>query len=136
MQTFLPYGDFTASVRCLDRLRLGKQRVEAAQILRILHGHSTGWKNHPAILMWVGYEAALAQYTNIVIDEWIRRGYRNTMVQYHVMDVRYPWWFGLNEFHASHRARLLDKLPEHYCQFGWIEQPSTEYWWPTKHQVR
>ena len=29
MQTFLPYEDFRASARVLDRQRLGKQRVEA-----------------------------------------------------------------------------------------------------------
>ena len=36
MQTFLPYEDFTKTAQCLDYKRLGKQRVEAYQILRIL----------------------------------------------------------------------------------------------------
>ena len=29
MQTFLPYSNFKKSAKCLDRQRLGKQRVEA-----------------------------------------------------------------------------------------------------------
>jgi Pyrimidine dimer DNA glycosylase len=36
MQTFLPYPDFVACARVLDSRRLGKQRVEALQILRAL----------------------------------------------------------------------------------------------------
>ena len=35
MQTFLPYPDFVKSAQCLDYRRLGKQRVEAKQILEI-----------------------------------------------------------------------------------------------------
>ena len=34
MQTFLPYKDIQKSVKCLDYRRLGKQRVEAMQILK------------------------------------------------------------------------------------------------------
>ena len=36
MQTFLPYPDFAASAAALDDRRLGKQRVEALQVLRAL----------------------------------------------------------------------------------------------------
>lgn len=36
MQTFLPYPQFWESARVLDRQRLGKQRVEALQILKVL----------------------------------------------------------------------------------------------------
>lgn len=32
MQSFLPFPDFARSANCLDRQRLGKQRVEAKQI--------------------------------------------------------------------------------------------------------
>lgn len=33
MQTFLPYGSFIESAKCLDYGRLGKHRVEAKQII-------------------------------------------------------------------------------------------------------
>jgi hypothetical protein len=36
MQTFLPYPDFKKSIKALDYRRLGKQRVEAYQIIRTL----------------------------------------------------------------------------------------------------
>ena len=62
MLTFLPYADFGLSARCLDRKRLGRQRVECLQILRTLRGVSTGWRNHPAVKMWQGCENTLALY--------------------------------------------------------------------------
>src|SRR4030042_2517495 len=40
MQTFLPYPDFKKSLQALDYRRLGKQRVEAYQIIRILKAAS------------------------------------------------------------------------------------------------
>ena len=36
MQVFLPYPDFKKSLESLDNKRLGKQRVEAKQILNVL----------------------------------------------------------------------------------------------------
>ncbi|OGP68101.1 MAG: hypothetical protein A2W27_01685 [Deltaproteobacteria bacterium RBG_16_44_11] len=40
MQTFLPYPDFKKSLQALDYRRLGKQRVKAYQIIRILKAAS------------------------------------------------------------------------------------------------
>ena len=51
MQTFLPYDDFVKSAKVLDYRRLGKQRVEAMQLLKAISGQG-GWRNHPAALMW------------------------------------------------------------------------------------
>ena len=79
MQTFLPYNDFKKTAACLDNRRLGKQRVEAYQILRIISGKRTsgGWLRHPAVLMWKGFSDALAAYQNSMITEWIDRGFNN-----------------------------------------------------------
>ena len=60
MQTFLPYPDFAKTATVLDPRRLGKQRVEAMQILRALNWPVYGWKHHPAVLIWQCYEEALA----------------------------------------------------------------------------
>ena len=44
MQTFLPHRDFEQSAKCLDMKRLGKQRVEAYQLLLIMHDpNKKGW---------------------------------------------------------------------------------------------
>lgn len=44
-----------------------------------------------------------------------------------------PPWFGLEEFHASHRSNLLRKDFAFYSRYGWIEEDSLPYYWPTKH---
>jgi hypothetical protein len=54
MQTFLPDRDFAVCAATLDNRRLGKQRLEAYQILRTLRGLSPGWSHHPAVAMWRG----------------------------------------------------------------------------------
>jgi len=135
MQTFLPYPDFEASVRCLDYRRLGKQRVEAHQILKALERHRSnkrgGWTNHPAVIMWEGYEDALTLYMNAAIREWMKRGYNNTMELAPVAtDSEMPSWMGDEEFHASHRANLLRKDAAHYGRYGWTESPDLPYVWP------
>lgn len=130
VQTFLPYADFRRSAACLDARRLGKQRVEAYQLLRVLQGETKGWRNHPAAAMWRGHEAALAAYMNAAIDEWVRRGYRNTMAKARVSRYRPPAWLGDERFHASHRANLLRKDPAFYGRYGWKEDPASPYVWP------
>lgn len=78
MQTFLPYPDFQRVAETLDWRRLGKQRVEARQILTALQ-KGGAWHKHPAVLMWRGFEAALGLYSDYMIREWVKRGYRNNM---------------------------------------------------------
>jgi len=142
MQTFLPYSSFHKSAATLDFRRLGKQRVEAKQILETLRGQSNGWKNHPAVKMWYGYEEALAVYGAIMCQEWINRGFRDSLKAYFFarmstsVTTALPPWLGDERLHSSHRANLLRKAPEHYSQFGWTEKPAEGYWWPTSKQAK
>ena len=131
MQTFLPYRSMSESVRCLDYRRLGKQRVEAFQILNALAGKSKGWPHHPAPKMWRGYETARAVYKDLCIEEWVRRGYKNTMKKEGSYGaIRLPGWLGREDIHASHRSNLLKKDPEFYGKFGWTEPDDLAYVWP------
>tara|TARA_R110002020_G_scaffold156043_3_gene337531 strand:- start:632 stop:901 length:270 start_codon:yes stop_codon:yes gene_type:complete len=83
--------------------------------------------------MWRGYEAALAFYKDLCIEEWERRGYNNTMQkETSHRCIVLPEWFGREEFHASHRSNLLRKDPEFYGRFGWTESPNLPYVWPLK----
>ena len=136
MQTFLPYDDITLSIRCLDYKRLGKQRVEAKQILNILlnRTNSMAWRNHPAVLMWKGFEECLKLYHNQCILRWKYLGYKNTMelekVNWSLMEC--PIWFGDNNFHASHRSNLLRKDKVYYGKFKWKEKTDLPYVWPVR----
>lgn len=129
MQTFLPYPDFYRSARCLDYRRLGKQRVEARQILNTLEGMSFGWRNHAAVRMWCGWENALIHYYNIMVQEWVARGYNNNMPLIPVGKVEMPWWLGMEELHAGYRSNLLRKDSAYYGQFGWVEGSDLDYVW-------
>ena len=137
MQTFLPYPDFKDSLQVLDYRRLGKQRVEAYQIINILEDPSpTGsWINHPAVLMWRDNVEALKQYCNIAIQTWIARGFKNNMALYKVSSSPIlPWWFGLPEFHISHQSNLIRKLPDRYGPIFLGVPSDIPYWWPTQHE--
>ena len=138
MQTFLPYSDFTKSVKSLDYKRLGKQRVETFQVLNILleRTESRGWRNHPVTNMWRGYEESMKLYQNITIQEWIDRGYNNTM-KFEIVDpsrLVFPEWLGNDLFHYSHRAKLAWKNWQWYFdKFDDIKsEPDAEpeYYWP------
>ena len=120
VNTFIPYSDFAKCAKVLDNKRLGKQRVEAKQILNILLGDTTtkGWRNHPVVKMWVGYENALITYYNAIVTEWIKRGYRNTML---IMKpsgrITMPWFIGNKSVHLSHQANLLRKDYTYYSKY-------------------
>lgn len=133
MQTFLPHRSFAQTMRCLDYRRLGKQRVEAMQILNTLRGRSLGWRNHPAVLMWKGHEPALRMYLRCAILEWKRRGYRNTMKLPRVdrCSRRRPSWL-TDALIRSHRSNLLRKDRQHYGRFGWNVPDDLPYRWPAR----
>jgi hypothetical protein len=131
VQTFLPVPDFDESACLLDWRRLGKQRVEADQILRALEDPNYGWQNHPAVRQWRGFSAALRRYRNAMIREWVRRGYRNTMpLSASGGSPRMPPWLGHRGYHLSHRSNLLRKEPAWYAQHGWRIRSDRPYLWP------
>lgn len=134
MQTFLPYSNIEKTMKTLDSRRLGKQRVEAFQILNIILNRTKtrGWRNHPAVKMWKDHPNALKLYLNLAIKEWISRGYNNTMKLEKIRGKTvFPEWFGNKKFHSSHKSNLLRKDKEHYSVFSWKEKDNLEYVWPT-----
>ena len=65
-----------------------------------------------------------------MIDEWIFRGYNNTMVKEDIVGrIEYPHWIGNDLFHSSHRANLLRKDREFYSKFYWNENSESPYAW-------
>lgn len=131
MQTFLPYAYFEKSAQTLDYRRLGKQRVEAYQILRTLKGEAKGWANHPAVKMWRGYEDALTLYMNSCIREWKQRGYNNTMEILPVSRIEMPPWFGDPEFHRAHQSNLIRKDAAFYGPLFPGVPADLPYVWPS-----
>jgi len=140
MQTFLPYPDFKKSAECLDYRRLGKQRIEAKQIIDLLEKYDKGedisklpWGNHPAVRMWIGYTDMLKLYYNHIVMEWISRGYKNNMKLYTVkLDTTkqyLPNWFGRKDFHDAHKSNLLRKDKKFYGKYNWDVPDNLPYKW-------
>lgn len=141
MQTFLPFKSFAHSAMVLDRMRLGKQRVECKQILNALRtgptkgGRKTPWYNHPATKMWKGHETALAAYALVICAEWKARGYKDSLSDFFYEaigseQIVFPKWLGDRDFHDSHKSNLLRKNEQHYIQFGWLVPSDLPYVWP------
>jgi len=135
MITFLPVADFDASARMLDTRRLGNQRVEARMILRWLRNPLRYARQQAAgyTAMWRGHEDALAAYYNACCEEWARRGKANIECTPEALPaggVALPPWLGDERLHATHRAALMFKEPDHYAQFGWNDEPQVAYLWP------
>lgn len=150
MQTFLPYADFLASAQALDQKRLGKQRVETVQVLRGLTRPGYGWRHHPAVKMWAGYEEALVRYGLDCVGVWISTGRADTTAATLMADLGatcdltvirsqpelaatgdLPRWLGDPAFHESHRSALVRKDPGFYQpQFGEVPD-DLPYVWPS-----
>jgi hypothetical protein len=153
MQTFLPYPDFIDSARALDPRRLGKQRVEALQVLRGLTWPRYGWRHHPAVKMWAGYEEALVRYGLDVCDVWCFTGRADTCAGTLATDLaaacgihqvrtqpalahagELPPWLGQEDLHLSHRVSLLRKDPDFYRPIFGDLPPDLPYVWPTSNR--
>lgn len=155
MQTFLPSANPVTAARILDSKRLNKQILECYQILNVLSGKSPtgGWRNHPAVLMWKGYERGLWQYVQAMIREARNRGIRTENNEANLNRLKDQCWKSwgntppsfwndtskLMRVITTHRASLFDKDPIHYVRFGYAKhslynQPccsTCKYYWIT-----
>ena len=151
MQTFLPYPDFTATAAVLDVRRLGKQRVEALQVLRAMTVPDYGWRHHPAARMWAGYDEALVRYGLEMCAAWTAGGRADTVAATLVADLgrvartqpelaaagELPPWLGWEPLHRSHRSALLRKDPAYYRpRFGSDLPDDLPYEWPVSDRWR
>jgi hypothetical protein len=153
VQTFLPYADFERSARALDSKRLGKQRVETIQVVRALTWPGYGWANHPAVLMWKGFEEALGRYGFACCEAWVELGFGDTCAATIATDLRaagvdivrtqpelaaadaLPPWLGDEAVHRSHQSSLLRKEPDHYRPMFADVPDDLPYVWPVRSEA-
>ena len=159
MQTFLPQADLHTSAYFLDNKRLNKQILEGYQILNVLSGKSKtgGWRNHPAVLMWRGFERGLWEYIQSMIQEAKMRGIRTENNEANLNDLKDQCWeewgntapsFWQDETKlmrviTTHRANLFKKDPVYYIEYQYaVNSPYNipccpdrkepcKYYWPT-----
>jgi hypothetical protein len=159
MQTFLASTNTLKAARALDNKRLNKQILEGYQILNVLSGRSkTGaWKNHPAVLMWKGYEHGLWEYIRGMVSEASLRGIKteNNVKNLNALytECAQDWgnshpafWRDENKVMriiTTHRANLFKKDPLYYAHYQYaVNSPYNapccpdrkepcKYYWPT-----
>ncbi len=154
MQVFIPEFDFVTCAQVLDRQRLGKQRVEARNILVVLLGkpawcsdkeynYLLRYKNAPQVLQWKESEICLIDYLRCICAEWKKRGYIDNCWQQSLetckeilkdkdpaaLVYQKPWWLDMY-YVLRHRNTLLYKNIQHYRQFGWRNNPRIERFYP------
>lgn len=127
MQTFMTHDNYMDTAKALDNKRLGKQRVEAYQILKALRGdyNDTGaWVNHPATVMWRNHQYELALYGLTISMEFYERGFDGYAMMMKFTDLcndlqsgnreSYPWWINHQLLHLTHQSNLMRKNAEFY----------------------
>jgi hypothetical protein len=116
MQIFTPYPDLKKSVSCLDPKRLGNQIYREA--FTLIKG---GWPNHPASKIWFPHKNALSKYCLFGLEELKKRGrnypkwfkfYNECLDQF--PDTGLPEIFGNEQFHLSHKSKLIFKNSDYY----------------------
>ena len=120
------------------------------QVLRGLTTQDYGWRHHPAVLMWRGYEEALGSYGVTVCRAWFVRGFADTcelklreeLDRIGVAAPRpqpelaaggaLPPWLGDPALHRSHQSSLLRKDPAHYRPLFPGVPDDLPYVWPVR----
>ena len=157
-RTWVPLEDMTASAATLNQQHIVAQLGEGSIVLRALLEpcDGAGWRHHPAVRMWRGYEPAFVRYLVLHSAEARRRGYYTVnfdrrfttaggaadffdtnfaVVSAHMppnlvpASIVMPWWWG-GEIHARDRAALVARFPEHYGPIWPDVEPLDEPWWP------
>ena len=155
MQTFLTSTNSLECAQNLDNKRLNKQILEGYQILNVLSGRSKtgGWRNHPAVLMWKGYERGLWSYIESMVQIANLRGIKtennvrnlNALYQECSDDwgSEHPaFWRDENKrmrIITTHRANLFKKDPLYYTKYQYaVNSPynipccsTCKYYWVT-----
>lgn len=98
-----------------------------------------GWRTHPVVLMWKGFEAALGAYQDAVCQSWTQRGFNDTCAAKTSgllaasglpRAVVLPPWFGNESLHRSHQSNLIRKDPAVYAAHFPGVPDDLPYVWP------
>lgn len=123
----MTHSNYVDTAKSLDNKRLGKQRVEAYQILKAIrgdYGTNGAWVNHPATNMWRNHEYELALYGLTISVEFYERGHDGYNMMMKFTDLcnelqsnnrkSYPWWVNNQLLLLTHQSNLVRKNPDHY----------------------
>lgn len=166
MQTFLLYkakersiqeilNVFKKTALILDNKRLGKQRVEARDILVILGNKKPSWmskkqfhfllrrySNHPAVKQWKDSEYFLFMYLVFIVFYWKFKGYKDNCLKQAekfvfketklFLNNKFPEFVFNQRFITAHRSNLLRKDLIYYRKFFHCKKDLSYLWYNTE----
>jgi hypothetical protein len=127
--------------------------VETIQVVRALTWPGYGWANHPAVLMWKGFEEALGRYGFTCCQAWTELGFGDSCALTIATDLRaagidtvrtqaelaladaLPPWLGDEALHRSHRSALVRKDQAHYRPLFPDIPDDLPYVWPVRSEA-
>lgn len=126
MQVFI-IGSPLETAKILDKRRLNKQIIECDQILNVLYGKSTSWKNHPAILQYKNDIEWIKRYTMCLMS--YREGDMQNAIKYsYHANLYIPKWHS-NEYYVQMKRRLYTKDPNYYKDFEKFGTSDVNWYW-------
>ena len=75
-------------LRCDAIVLSTRAHGEHGLVVRALTRPTYGWANHPAVLMWKGYEEALGRYGFVCCEVWTEHGFGDTCAATIAADLR------------------------------------------------
>lgn len=116
----------------LDRRRMNKQVIEAAQIILAIDGNYKSWRNHPVCLMYREHRDWLNFYRHCMAC-YLNGQYEYAKDSSNKADEITPSFIS-DEMVAQHRRRLYTKSPNLYPQFAEYGT-SEENWYCVSGQI-
>lgn len=164
---------FIETAKILDPKRLGKQRVEASQLINIIENKikldddyedriqakkivsefedkpdkwpykiefekfkkrlkRVGFRNHPAVKQWTPYVESLKLYFNVMVKQWVLKGYNNNYSPYKINEKNLvvPPFLYNEKFIEYQRRNMIRKDQGYYSKhFGKELEPFSGYYW-------
>jgi hypothetical protein len=79
-----------------------------------------GWRNHVAVKQWKDFSEELKLYYNCMIEEWVKRKYKNNMTKEPIDDekLKIPPFLQNELFIKYHKENLIRKDVDFYKKFG------------------
>lgn len=144
VNTFMPWPEFDWSMKALANEELEQQRIDTMRIMDSLLCGGGEYYDHPATLMWEGYERALLAYQQATCYEWssvrgfsdeywdkTRLMFLDIVVDPMATPLVLPPWIGHTDLHISHQSNLLRVNEAHYRKFFPGIKDDHDYIWPS-----
>lgn len=113
----------------LDKRRLNKQIIECQQILKVLNGQSTAWKNHPIVHMYRPYQKWLTTYMWILEEYALEKSDLMMLITLNDWCKAHMPEFMTQEYFEQMKRRLYTKDKNYYSQWSHLGESDVNWYY-------